>query len=222
MLDDSPGSKQLASAKGTKGPLLKFYGGMEREASKRWGTAVIRGSKVTTLRFEGDGYVAGPAAGLPAGAAPRTLAGWFKPRKSGNGPFGWGKPGCNNAYYIWISGGYTVNLDQWCQNEGVNPVIAKSENRWYHVALTYDGSNNAAYVDGSLVRAGKPDKPPNTQTSGDALMVLGGNPGKSGDFSGEIAEVSVYNRALTSQEIKLLYSLLKGQNTRNHLVALCL
>ena len=100
-------------------------------------------------------------------------------------------------------------------------MIKDSENRWYHVAVTYNGSENAAYVDGSLVRAGKPDTAPNTQTSGDAVMVLGGNPGRSSNFKGEIAEVSVYNRALTSQEIKLLYSL-KGQHTRYHLEALCL
>ena len=72
-----------------------------------------------------------------------------------------------------------MNLDQWCQTEGVNPVIAKFEERWYHVVLTYDGSTNAAYVDGSFVRAGKPDKAPNTQTSGGAMMVLGGNPGNA-------------------------------------------
>ena len=36
-------------------------------------------------------------------------------------------------------------------------------------------------------------------------MNLGGNPAKSGGYAGEIAEVSVYNRALSAKEVKQLY-----------------
>ena len=90
------------------------------------------------------------------------------------------------------------------------------------VMVRVSDNDNAAYVDGSLVRTDKPEMAQNTKTSGDALMVLGGNPrGDFRCFSGEIAEVLVYNRALTSQEIKFLYSL-KSQTTRNYRVALSL
>ena len=118
------------------------------------------------MYFNGNGRMLGSATDLPGGAAPRTIIAWFKTDRASNpnGPIGYGEPGCNNAYYTWISGGNQLNLDQWCQNEGINPIIHPvAVNTWYHLAISYDGTSNRAYVNGVLVATGVPDAPPNTQ-----------------------------------------------------------
>ncbi len=119
------------------------------------------------MLFNGQGVAHGPANGLPAGAAPRTIIGWFK--KDGtfseNGPFGYGDGGtCNKSYYTWLNtAGTRLELDHWCQNEGINPVISSVQaDTWYHVALSYDGSKNRGYVNGAKIGTGTPDLAPAT------------------------------------------------------------
>ena len=189
---------------GTPGPALVAINGMND--AKRWTTARIKGQEVNVLRFAGDGYLKGAGQTLPSGRAARTLAGWFKPvLGGGNGLFGWGKGGCNNAYWAYISGRTRLELDHWCQTEGINPIMTNMAARWYHLVITWDGTYNTAYIDGQRTKRGKPDKPPATVKDG-SHMVLGGNPGFSGDYKGEIAEVSVWNRAISAAEVTKLYN----------------
>ena len=58
-----------------------------------------------------------------------------------------------------------MELDQWCRTEGVNVVFIAAQNTWYHVAFTWDGTNNHAYVNGggfAISKSGKPDVLPET------------------------------------------------------------
>ena len=56
-----------------------------------------------------------------------------------------------------------MELNQWCYDEGVNPVIDSFvENKWYHVAATWDGTNHRVYVDGTLAKTGQPQILPGT------------------------------------------------------------
>ena len=154
---------------GTPGPALVAIKGMND--AKRWTTARIKGQEVNVLRFAGDGYLKGAGQTLPSGRAARTLAGWFKPALGGgNGPFGWGKSGCNNAYYTWFSGRTVLELDHWCQTEGINPILTNMAARWYHLVITWDGTYNTAYIDGQRTKRGKPDKPPATAKDGSHIL----------------------------------------------------
>ena len=122
------------------------------------------------MYFDGYGKVFGSASGLPSGAAARTIIGWFnrdEPFSPGNnGPFGYGgyeNSACNLAYYALLTSNPTLNLDQMCQTEGVNPVVSDvSGNTWYHVAFSWDGTYNRAYVNGALTGTGTPNAVPNT------------------------------------------------------------
>jgi hypothetical protein len=76
---------------------------------------------------------------------------------------------------------------------------------WHHVGLTYDGSIKRAYIDGSYV---------GQQSAPDALVYSFANRvlGKYGSnttywANGLIDEVRIYNRALTEQEIQILYDI---------------
>ena len=70
---------------------------------------------------------------------------------------------------------------------------------WYHVALTYDGSNVRLYVngvqDGSTAATG-------TITASTADLLFGSQyTSAGGKFTGTLDDVRIYNRALTSSEI---------------------
>jgi len=81
--------------------------------------------------------------------------------------------------------------------------------RWYFVAVTYDGTKVALYVDGKVdstfPRSGT------VRTNGVDLAIgrHGGYPYPDEDdywFSGSIDEVRIYNRALSDTEIQALYN----------------
>lgn len=122
------------------------------------------------MYFDGNGKAHGAGTGLPGGDAPRTIIGWIKVDSTpgSNGPFGYGDYGDNNAYYAYsyiTPTGVKLEIDQWGGIEGginpiINPVVV---NTWYHVAFSYDGTNNTAYVNGALVATKTPATHPNTQ-----------------------------------------------------------
>jgi flagellin-like protein len=82
-------------------------------------------------------------------------------------------------------------------------IVSKTEleeNRWYHVAVTYDGKYVKIYINGKLDKSeyhpGYITPPPELS----AVQI--GSQWGSYSFSGLIDEVYIWNRALTPQEIK--------------------
>ena len=131
-----------------------------------------------------------------------TIEAWVKPTSLAN-PF----PTIFSEGYwgasLGLSSG-TGYLESWINNANrVIGSVAVSLNQWSHLALVYDGTNRAFYVNGEF--AG----------SGSAPAILGDNQGAAiGDvapshayarFAGQIDELSIYNRALTSNEIFGVY-----------------
>jgi hypothetical protein len=104
----------------------------------------------------------------------------------------------NRQYWLWTYG----ESIHW----SIDGVIAKSTmalttGRWYHVALTYDGSSSSLYLDGSLDTTFP-------QTSGTILsdndpLLIGKLPGLK-HIDGQIDDVRIYNRALTPSEVAVL------------------
>jgi hypothetical protein len=81
--------------------------------------------------------------------------------------------------------------------------------QWHNVVGTYDGTTMRLFLDGRQVSSGTPDTAPiayGLPTSND--LTIGGYPWcPESDFSGNIDEVKVFNRALGSGEIALGYEL---------------
>jgi len=78
-------------------------------------------------------------------------------------------------------------------------------NEWHHVAMTYDGSRQAAgvsvYIDGKLCRKNiQHDFLNQTIASPEPLRIGTG----LGEFSGQVDELRVYSRALTADEISII------------------
>lgn len=104
-----------------------------------------------------------------------------------------GVNGLPNDYFFWVDGGGAVPL-----------------NTWTHVAVTYDGATARTYINGVPMRV-------LTGLSGDIIATAG--PLKIGSrsedvlsrlpddrFNGRIDEVSLYNRALTPEEILAIFN----------------
>ncbi|HTY86563.1 MAG TPA: LamG-like jellyroll fold domain-containing protein [Candidatus Acidoferrum sp.] len=92
--------------------------------------------------------------------------------------------------------------------QGGNFSTIMSPGTWYHVAITYDGSWLCGYVNGVL--DGQKNVLGSLRTTDYALRIgayapVNGSAYKN-FFAGLIDEASVYNRALTSNEIATLYS----------------
>lgn len=91
------------------------------------------------------------------------------------------------------------NVPAFASGKDAEPQSGKTPVRfrvWVHVCLVRDGEAVRVYLDGKeelvaqMVRAVKPNR-----------FVVGGRPDKAFGFEGRVAEVAVYDRALTAKEV---------------------
>ncbi len=75
-------------------------------------------------------------------------------------------------------------------------------NVWHHIVYTKDGVNHAIYVDGSLDR----QFISNADISRNVPLIIGMNYYPYSLFKGIIDEVRIYNRALSEEEVAILYA----------------
>ncbi len=145
----------------------------------------------------------GSGSQFPQGAAARTITAWFKTSESNNDVraiCGWGSSSTAAAYVIGLytnSGIFITGYSspQWTSGSGY------ADGNWHHLATTYDGTTHKIYVDGTEI-----DSRSATFNTG------GSNNGKIGvsahatseNFDGEIDDVSIWNRVLTTTEIEKL------------------
>ena len=85
-----------------------------------------------------------------------------------------------------------------------------SLNKWYFLTGTYDGANVKVYVDGVL--EGTNARTAAIPTNNEPLKI-GIYYNTSNAFQGNISEVSIYNSALTSSQVKTIYN---GREPYNH------
>jgi hypothetical protein len=160
-----------------------------------------------SIVFDGiNDYVYTP---LNIDANPNTLCSWFKPSvvNSANGSAimatdngGWDKGFEINSNVFAIHVGNSLTMTS------IPAVI----NTWYYCCLSYTSSSMTFYVNGvNLWSAGSPGS-----TSGSTLEIgranyLSGSGSRF--FTGNIAQVSIYNRALTAAEIQQNFNSTRGR-----------
>ena len=76
-----------------------------------------------------------------------------------------------------------------------------STGTWYHIVMTYDGSEFTLYIDGSLDKAVSETGTPETNSE---PLYIGDFPDYSG-MNGQLDDVRIYNRALSESEVQELY-----------------
>jgi len=154
------------------------------------------------LSFDGNNdYVDIPDMVAPSGNAPRTFMAWIKRDDAstswpGKAIGGWGNDKNNELMNIMVLDG-VLNWHLHGQNTLTGSAQIRPDT-WYHIAATYDSTTQRFYVDGLL--DGSNDRILNT---GSGNVKIGRQPDYNGAyFSGNIDEVTIFDRALTQEEIQ--------------------
>jgi hypothetical protein len=85
---------------------------------------------------------------------------------------------------------------------------ALDDNRWHHVAITFDGKMISAFIDGVGQSQPAKDTGPLKKSTWDLCIgnsVVDYGTGEFIAFDGLIDEVRIYNRALSAEEVRALY-----------------
>ena len=80
--------------------------------------------------------------------------------------------------------------------------VSLTTNTWYHVVQVFDGTNLSIYVNGQLLAKGPGLTGANTNSSNSAIIGRGWNTSDASKLQGLMDDVSIYNRALTAEEIR--------------------
>jgi hypothetical protein len=143
--------------------------------------------------------------GFSFGSSPGSVSGWGKTASTSGIQwiFSYGNPAngqarfvgiVNNTYY---AGGYNDDLT-------ASGVVADT---WFNICETYDGTYARLYINGSLV-TGPTAKSWNTI---DSYANVGAQAGGSDYWYGSIAQVLVYNTALSDSEVLQNFNALKAR-----------
>jgi hypothetical protein len=144
---------------------------------------------------------------LPIGNANYTLIIWVQlgPTWSGNGLMSIGSFGTTNQSNAFRTASTNVLLNYWWANDLVG-VSSESPTNWFNAVATYDGTTRSIWVNGTLVGSDTPVGH-NVITSALQIAKTGGN-----EFlNGNVGEVFVYDRGLTSVEILSIWNATKSR-----------
>ena len=100
-----------------------------------------------------------------------------------------------NRYYRAVTNSTIGNNKSLTRYE--NPDIA--DGNWHNICGTWNGSTQSLYIDGIFM--GSTTKTSMVSTPGRKTFIGGGNDGTALNMSGNISQVSIYNRALSDVEI---------------------
>ena len=104
-------------------------------------------------------------------------------------------------------GNYRSTGDQYVSWSFGSNIVA---NKWYHIVGQYDGTNWKLYLNGNQV-ASNAALGPISSTAPISIGAAYIASGYTRYFNGNIAQVSIYNRALTATEIQQNFNALRGR-----------
>jgi hypothetical protein len=144
--------------------------------------------------------------GLPTAAASRSISVWIRPTTiaADNLIFTYGAANGNSAY----GGSFSpTSIFQFTYSSNLAVTNALPVNTWKHLVFTYENSSSTAkvYLDGVLVNSGSF---PAWNTAVNSTFYLGSLfGGNTGNFTGDIDDLKIYNTALTDAQILNLFNI---------------
>jgi len=125
--------------------------------------------------------------------------------------------GADDEWRFWINFGSNT-LGDGSNNGWYYAKYPKSwqDNDWHHLTGIWDGANKVVkiYIDskaGSFNSGASPSSESSNFSDYDGSLKLGGQSNDANLFSGNISDVSIYNRALTGAEVLQNYNATKGR-----------
>lgn len=200
------------------------FNGNANDESGNGNHGVVYGARPTSDRFGNENnayYLDGTSAciqaivsNMPAVESPQTISLWFIVDQPPSFKDSLGADNIialvDSAAGIGVQFGYraagyhTLGFDAWYWGgrtilESPHPSV----NTWHHCVYTYDGQIHRFYLDGE--QTAESSVKPQSGTPG--MLMLGNYPGGDQFFHGSLDEVRIYNRALTSAEIDMLFKM---------------
>ena len=194
------------------------------------GTTTIARTRpsVPSATFDGtDDIISLPPDLLGLGTG--TVSAWIKSDSNHRGAIlGWGDNGTTNwgSFEIGPStGAYEDEIITYVNNGGSSLLVMTahdtetsnsyllSDDTWHHLVAVVDGTENTIYLDGIKQTISYATGDASTDnaflnTGGDTVFSIGNSTYSSGHipFNGSIADIRIYNRALSSDEVSSLYN----------------
>jgi hypothetical protein len=177
--------------------------------------------------FDGvNDYISLSPTTVPLGNAARSVSMWTYLNSAGSGTrqllYGSGVHGTNFSAFDFEANGYEngvstkYGIHWWGNGKTFSGSSTTLYNQWVHLTCTHNGGNlgpaTVLYINGSLV--GDLSAISQTfSTTGATTQVMGFRPQTGGDLpvNGRIANVQVYNRALTASEVAQNFNALRGR-----------
>lgn len=171
------------------------------------------------LLLNGDSYLSNTSTTIPnlncnlpvntpipsslLGNAKYSMTAWFK-TSGGNtngGILAWGTSGCGNTTNLRFDG-FSAFSEYWGNCDFVPQINGGSfnDNQWHFIVSTYNGTDRSIYFDGVNIGVDNPAHPNFQQ----GPFLIGATINDSA-LTGSLDNVAVFNRALSSSEIKSLY-----------------
>jgi hypothetical protein len=140
---------------------------------------------------------------IPVGNSNYTISTWFNPSSLGDkGLVGWGNYGTTNAVNaLRLSSSGIMNY--WWNND-LSASYSFTTNNWYNAVATFNGTTRSIWVDGSLISS---DTPVGHNVPNSTNLTVGVT-NTTEYFAGNMGEVQIFNRALSSTEITQNYNAL--------------
>lgn len=169
-----------------------------------------------------DDFVEAPTSGFPTGSSDRTLELWIRIDAgmvmtsevffAGYGAFG----SLGQTYHLGANYGTTLFFSNW---GGVLSGPTLSTGEWHHVAVANIGGRLSLYLDGSVVNTATwPAESINTPAGSKLYIGKAGPADSYRRLQGSVDEVSIYNRALSAQEILAIFNAGSAGKCTNEIV----
>ena len=141
---------------------------------------------------------------LPIGNSNYTISIWVKSAVLNTGGYiGWGEYGSGNRVNAFRTNNDGIQ-NYWWGNDLIHSSPALNLlNQWHHAVVNYNGTNRTIYFDGVLLKTDTPGTPNSTASN----FAIGRTaPMYIEFFNGTLDDLSIWNRALTLDEISYLYN----------------
>jgi len=173
------------------------------------------GSNLGSLSFDGvDDFVSSFPTQI-SGTNSNTITVWFRTTStSRQGLCGTREQLSNNGWVLCINRTNSGNLTYFHVGGGLLEVFAGiSTNTWYCATSTYNSSSGVAtlYLNGNQIENAQSSFSTITSSNFNGMIGDEGTFSLSNRLSGNIAQVSIYNRALTAAEIQQNFNALRGR-----------
>jgi surface protein len=171
-----------------------------------------------SIVFDGvDDYVSVPKQTAFVNSSQFTLTSWMKRRTSTSKVMCYQGGDLNNdvAFELWSDGNVYFEVGNDSNTYGY---AANASTDWQYLTLVFDGSQTGnsnrlkGYINGTLQTLIYQGTIPSTSGPSNSVFSIGNTQGIGGNFSdGNIGQTSIYNRALSEQEVLQNYNATKGR-----------